>query len=287
MEMLLDRLSLATPLGIRFWDPVRDVPITDHLLVVARRDGGSGRAVPAIQARSGVFVWHGLEGLPNPSLPAESGPAEDAVEFLVDVTDTLARFHAMRFRVPVPYRGVWQPVLGGSPAASAGGAFLLSTASRHAPAGTARVRADLWDAVNARGAAFALVEVQIEGTLWYGMADREGRAAVLFPYPRPPLATAISPPPPQPLAQAVWEIQVSVFYDPDLATETATDEPPEEADVRTQPLALIEPSAPTSPPADDSSLPTTLTEMLTFGGEPILRSGETANLFVRPVATSP
>jgi hypothetical protein len=287
METLLERFSLATPLGIRFWDPVQDVPITDHLGVVAHRDGGSGRLVSAVQARSGVFVFHGLEGLPNPVLPEESGPAADAVEFLVDVTDALGRFHPMRFRVPVPHRGLWQPVLGGSPARAAGGAFLLSTASRLAPAGTARVRADLWDAVNDRGAAFALVEVQVEGAVWYGMADREGRVAVLFPYPRPPLAAAVSPPPPQPITEAVWELEISVYYDPELGTETAPDEPPEDTAVRGQPLAGIDPNPPTLPPVDESSLPTTIAATLAFGVDLILRSGDAPNLMVYPMAASP
>jgi len=286
MDALLDRIVLATPLGIRFWDPVQDLPVTDHLDVIARRAGAEARAVRGVRARSGVFVFHGLPGFPNPVLPATGGPAANAAEFLVDVSDRRGRFHAMRFRAQAPYRGVWRPELSGSPPAAAPGAFLLSTPSRTAPAGTARVRADLWDRVHARPASFAVLEVRIQGRPWYGMADRFGRAAVLFPYPRPELLAG-SPPPPQPITGAAWEIEIAAFYDPALGEGVAADDPPEQEDIRNQPAVRLDPGSPASPPVPVTLLPGTISASLEYGRDLVLRSGDEPRLILVPETTSP
>ena len=55
-----------------------------------------------------------------------------------------------------------------------------------------------------------------------GLADREGRAAVLLPYPEPTLAPARPASPPYPsgtsLGDQEWPVRLSVFFEPATPT---------------------------------------------------------------------
>jgi hypothetical protein len=67
-------------------------------------------------------------------------------------------------------------------------------------------------------ASWALLEARVPGQPpARGMADREGRVAVIFPYPEPVAisARAVSPPdsPGQSLWDQAWTVRLAVFYD--------------------------------------------------------------------------
>jgi hypothetical protein len=73
-SVLLERVSLLTPMAIRFWDQATRSFVRDGLDVKVRPATGAGRAVPAIPNRSGVFVARGLPGMREP----ESGTGDAA-----------------------------------------------------------------------------------------------------------------------------------------------------------------------------------------------------------------
>jgi hypothetical protein len=108
---------------------------------------------------------------------------------------------------------------------------LFPTASRPVPAGFAVVRADLRTPIaGANGglgpASWAVLEVQV-GALppVRGLADREGRVAVLLPYPEPTPAPARPSSPPYPastlLVDQEWRpVRVTVFFEAVTPTPT-------------------------------------------------------------------
>src|SRR5437773_1580626 len=115
VRLILERTSVFTPLGIRFWDPARNVPVTDDLVVTARPDGAFGRVTPAFRTASGVYAFEGLPGMytvEHPDVPPEppAGPPTPQ-PFLIEVADLQRRFLPILFRVelPLPYRGLFQP----------------------------------------------------------------------------------------------------------------------------------------------------------------------------------
>src|SRR5216684_5469045 len=93
---------------------------------------------------------------------------------------------------------------------------LFSAPNRITAGGLARVSADLWDSEAGRPAAWAVLEVWAGGAPAYrGVADQDGRVAVLFAYPEPPLHAA-SPPPggSRALSHQTWPLTLTVRYAP-------------------------------------------------------------------------
>jgi hypothetical protein len=93
---------------------------------------------------------------------------------------------------------------------------LFSAPSREAGGGLAAVRATLWDAAAGAPAAWALMEVRVPGQPTVrGLADREGRVALVFPYPEPAAFAEQSPPPPAgPFSRHEWPLQLFASYAP-------------------------------------------------------------------------
>lgn len=286
MEKTLEIVSRTTPLGIRFWDPVLDAPVTNGLTVTAIQSAGAGREFPATRTVSGIFAFHNLGVNPLPPLPENDGPSNDAIEYLVDVRDRALRFHDTRFRVEAPHRGLWRPTMAGSPAPDGSGALLLSAPARTPSAGVARVRSHLRDAATGGPASFALMEARVNGRLWYGMADREGALSVLFPYPMPE-GSWTSPSTSDSIFSQVWALDLSVYYDPYLAAETPEDAPVEQGLVRSQPRARLIDHDPDSPFASPEALPISIQRDLHYGEDLVVRSGEDSNLYVVASDISP
>jgi hypothetical protein len=112
---------------------------------------------------------------------------------------------------------------------------LFPTSSRAVPAGAAVVRADLRTPVVGREgrpergpASWALVEVQV-GTAppVRGLADRDGRVAVLLPYPEPVPSPVRPSSPPYPPASSLrdqeWPVRLTVFFEPETPTPAVPD----------------------------------------------------------------
>ena len=214
----LERISLASPFGVRFWDDVLGAFIADGLSVELYPQGRPRDRIAATPNQAGVFHAQGLPGF----VEFERGSGMVAPRpFTIEVTDRNDRFVPFDLHETLPISG-GLVVQGGETMIR-----LISSPTRTVSAGTAVVRAELWDAIAKAPAAWAMLEVSLGGArLGRGVADDEGRVAVVFPYPEPPLLPApagspvLSPP-----YEPQWTLDVRAFYLP-----TAT--PPKRPDLQ-------------------------------------------------------
>jgi hypothetical protein len=187
-------------------------------------------------------------------------------------------------RTSAPQRGqlIWPQAPGlaplGSPASATSWVPLFSAATRPVPGGVAVIRAQLWDPTLQAGlggpAASAILETVLPGqpSVW-SIADNQGRVALLFPYPTPPVESLsadigsplsplspVSGPPIGPLTEQTWTLAVRAMYRPFDPVPRL----PDLADTLEQPSAVI---------WADLARTRVLTEMqLQFGRETVLRS---------------
>lgn len=220
----LEQVTIFTPLGIRFWDPVQDTQVTDGLIVTAFPEGARRNGTRAFRTLSGVYAFRGLPGLhdveyPGDDLPTASPPV--TVRFIIQVFDERRRFLPVIFGVDLPHYGIYptNPPLS-PPGDSLSGFYLFSAPTRPGAPSLAVVRAQLVervDAVARRSAAHAVLEIEVPGgRTWYGVADERGSVAVLFPYPTFTISTGLTSPaalPPVAPTQS-WNLNVRVRYDP-------------------------------------------------------------------------
>src|SRR5262249_11364033 len=109
---------------------------------------------------------------------------------------------------------------------------LFSAPSRPVPGPLAAVRTQLVELGSERPAAWALLTVSIDGGgPGTGLADANGRVAVLFPYPDRPRPTLASPP--QPTNDFRWTVKLTAYYVP-RPPNTPAPEVPELGDVLAQ-----------------------------------------------------
>jgi len=219
----MERASVFTTLGIRFWDFALDNPIDDGLLVTARLRDTSHAPVLAKRTLSGVYAFQNLPCLHPAEYPAideipQGAASLQPLNFVITVQDQLHRFLPTVFGVdlPLPYRGLFlSSETTGSPGSGAR-AYLFSAPTRPLTPGLAAVRTDLWDVEADRPASYASLRVRIDGKTWTGFADEKGRALVAFPYP---LAKRLSMGSPPGLGQGSatstsWPLALQVFYEP-------------------------------------------------------------------------
>jgi hypothetical protein len=248
----LERFEIDTPLGLRFWDPVTGKCVSDGLIVTAYRAHRPDWIMMATANHSSVFVFHALSALSEPGSKSgrESSPPAAPLQvwgLIVTVRDQLGQFQPFKFSITEPTRGLfdWTSMdfsLIDSPVAALEGRPVLavplfSTAARHIPAGLAVVRADLRQVLpsdeNGLKASWAVMDVLYKGkTVGRGVADSEGRVAVVLPYPPPAISSTVSgsPTPTLPLWQQSWTIAIEVHFQtsdpevkfPDLAEVLAS-----------------------------------------------------------------
>lgn len=287
----LERLTIFTPLGIRFWDPARDLPIEDSLVVTAWPWGATGPVRRAVRTASGIYAFHGLPGLRDLEYPApgtdplQSGSPLRSARFTVAVADLERRFLPAVFTVDVPYRGIFPTNTAGPSGNRPPGFFLFSAPTRPIPPALAVVRAQLARALDpstVEPAAFAVLEVQVGATSWYGIADERGAVAVVFPYPTFEEAPAGSPP--SPLAAGTeprWEVTARVRFTPTTLTVPAGATQPDLRSIFAQGPGVIWPAR------GPGAMPTSeLFAELVLGQELILRTDGESTLVVGP-GTSP
>ncbi|MFL6254980.1 MAG: hypothetical protein ACJ74T_08145 [Pyrinomonadaceae bacterium] len=112
---------------------------------------------------------------------------------------------------------------------------LFSAPTRSASGGLATLRASLWDAHAAAPAAWALLEARIDGgPTVRGLADEQGRVALVFPYPEP-AAFAEQSPPSAPFTKQEWPVQLFASYMPQRPVPTLPSLP----DALAQPRAKL------------------------------------------------
>jgi hypothetical protein len=221
-----DRVTRVAPLGVRFWDPVEQMPVTEGLLVRVRA-AGSRVGRPAVANESAIFTVCDLPGL----AVAEHGQGDDPYwavvvtrSFVVEVEDASGQFMPFSFPAQLPVRGlfVWTCAQASPPQAMgcADGVLLFSAPSRSVSPMRAVIRAQIQEALTGRPAAGAVLSALVGNTpTAVGMADDRGRVAIVLPYPEPidfpPIAGGMSPPNAPvggPLSAYTWPASLMVQY---------------------------------------------------------------------------
>jgi hypothetical protein len=225
----LERLQRHALLGLRFWDTAAGTASIEGLEVdVFPRERPRARTRARVN-RSGVYVAHGVVGLRELEFADLEPDALWSVAtrpYRVEVRDPRARFLPIAFDADLPARGLftWRapwysppralslPGEGGSPPQ-----FLIekvplfSASQRSLPEPLAVVYAQLRESGAERAAAWALLTASIDGEVrGLGLADREGRVAVMFPYPEPPRMSLSSPP--QARSEFHWQVELHAYY---------------------------------------------------------------------------
>ena len=290
--VLLDRLTSVAPLGLRFHDATTGAAVGDGLNVSAYPFGQPNAARALFPNRRGVFVLHHAPTLRT----VENGTGDDDYwnnlpakkDFVVEVRDHQDRFLPFQFVAALPNRGIYEwhdPVIG-SPPSSRRSIPLYSSPTRTVPAGFAVIRADLWDPTRDTAgseAASAVLELyDNDRFVARGIADQQGRVALMFPYPAPKSFAPSSPPgsplgsPPRAAGPAlidqIWTFRVRALYAIQSPPQIpSTDASPDLRAVLSQPEAAVW--------ADEAQTDQLLEVAVQFGQPLILRS--------RPLSMSP
>lgn len=260
--LVLDRVTIVAPLGVRFRDAMTGSLVGDGFSVWAYPSSQPDARRPLIPNRKGVYVLHHAPGLRN----LENGKGDHDfwstlsanTDFVIEVSDELDRFVPFQFTAALPARGIyqWNDSTVGSPPSSTTGIPVYSSCARIAPAGIAVVRADLWDPFrNGRGAGAASAVLELydnQQLVARGIADQQGRIAILFPYPAPRSFSPASPPgssfgsPPvatgPPLTEQIWMLRARAFYarvDQSLSMSRDIDALPDLRSMLSQPEAVL------------------------------------------------
>lgn len=237
-----ERLTLTCALGARFFDIATGTFVTaDSLQASAWPVGIPWREVEGIVTPSGIIAFHALPGLRAFERSAAEDPWDPAPAtrmFQVEVTDPPGRYLPCTFVVQAPTKGLAIFAESGSPPWIKEGAVpLFSAPWRTVPSGLAIVRAQLRELATGEPAAWAFVEAQYfsGGTprTAFGLADKEGRVVLMFPYPegqRRPLGGSPPTNGVNGLTQQSWELDLLFFYQPLEASPPSTVKPEEAAD---------------------------------------------------------
>jgi hypothetical protein len=233
--VVLDRLTIVTPLGIRFQDATTGEVVAD-LTVAAYPITRPNARKSLFLNRTGVYVLRHAPGLRD----AENGAGDSDYwnnlppkkDFVIEMRDDQSRFVPFQFVVGLPAE--WNQAV--SPPPAIRGMPLYSAATRTAPAGMAEVRADLWDPTRGDAgdvAASAVLELYDNNQMVArGIADESGKIVLFFPYPAP-RSFAVASPPGSPLSSPpvattpaltdqVWTFRVRAFYASDLQSPPQT-----------------------------------------------------------------
>ncbi len=190
--------DLVAPLGLIFTDGLDGRTILDGLSVRAWPEGRAERTVAATINGAGIAGFLRLPGVRfNPANPF----AGSTQTFIVEVRDAMGRFQTGRVSAEAPVAGVKRVVMRSAP-------------TRTVAPGRLAFRAELWDAINARAAAFAILTVKLAGNgstvVATGMADAAGRVLAVGDWPTPKLAGAGD----KPLWNASRPVTLEILYEP-------------------------------------------------------------------------
>ncbi len=203
--VLLDEVIVPASNGLRFVDAATGQPVQDGLRcsLLRRRDHGliaSAQTTPA-----GVHHWPAIDAHWR-DRPQPVPPAQALADVRVD--DLFGRFLPLTVAWPLP------PALGASLYGSVqlGQIGLLSTPQRPAPPGFASVFAQLvWQADGTPAAWARVTLTNLQGRVYEGCCDAQGRLALHLPLARPQH---------DPATQSTFaSVAMKVFFDPTLAAK--------------------------------------------------------------------
>lgn len=280
----LEHISCKTLLGIRFWDVALDTQVRDGLEVSLYPVENTRKKILAFRTRSDVYAFASIPGMvtyETQTATAVSSP-EPTRSFIVNVQDTQRRFSSAAFVVdlPLPYNGIFLiDDNTSSPALTPRGFNLYSSAHRIAAPQFTFLRGDLIDRNSGEAAAHAVVRVENEeGFSWYGIADAEGKFAVMLPYPLLHIAFGSSPPTSDGirLAERTWSVSVTVLYEPLSLIDLAGSELPEYSSILSQGQAWLYSE---SPETDIGELSELQTELV-YGRDVVIATAGFSELYV-------
>jgi hypothetical protein len=278
---ILERIRLPAPFGIRFRDVATGTPIADGLDVRLTPVSRPALTVALISNRGSAWVAPTLPG----RTPADLAATEDWSTlrriYRIEVADRLCRFLPLALEAELPEPGLYEwpgwsglpqaplaPLLdvGSPPDPSPAWIPLFSAPERQVAGPLAELRCELVDAATGEAAAWALVSARHDGvTRGIGLADQQGRATLLFPYPerpRPQLPTS-----PPAITDFRWSLEIEAFYDPPPGP------PPPVPDLA---AIMAQLDHPCDLFASTSSPPELLgSQLLSFGRPLVLRTGNT------------
>ena len=234
------------PLGIRFWDLAGGTSIVEGLDVhvfpaanpLARRKlrRNANDIYTALDV-AGQRDFERIVASPR-DLPGWQAGTSPAPTYRVEVTDPLGRFLPTGFDFDLPLAGLldvssfvpasgpalplWPDDNAASPTTLAAKVPLFSAPSRAVPSPLAVVYAQ----VRVRGTleipAWTLLGATIDGQLrGLGLADTQGRVAIMFPYPNPPAQPLTSPSVAQ--VDFRWTVTLQAWRAATLATPDLAD----------------------------------------------------------------
>jgi len=318
----LDRLTKVAPLGLLFCDLSSGTFVGDGLDVQVYASGNPATKVPALANRRGVYVVHhapGLRDLEHGEGTEEFWQNLTARNFVIEVNDNERRFQPFQITASLPVRGVYKwldPLFSsplnsplssppGAPATPLESIPLYSSPVRSVPAGMAVVRADLWDVASDTAASWAVMEATLnDQVIARGIADEQGRIALIFPYPAPRPFSISSPPasplgsPPAatsaPLTEQVWPIGLRAFYTPERPLLSPPNPLPTSPELPELRFTLSQPEATIW--ADAAITEPLLAASLRYGHELVLQSQAATSppaharqsvLFITPAVSPP
>jgi len=236
MPQIIESFSLVTPLGLCFHDAATGDRIGDGLSVEVYpvTQNPWKKRTKSVPNRVGVYVLHNAFGLEN--FPFGIGDADfwqvntPNTSYIVEVIDELNRFQPFQFTVELPIKGIyqWESIPVSSPSNNLFSIPLYSAPTRLPLAGMSVIRASLFE-TDEKPASFAVLEARFEGILIArGMADREGRIALMFPSLSPQNNPIVSPPAQATrisLADQKWSLDLTLKYQPNsfVSSPTNTD----------------------------------------------------------------
>ena len=229
--VVLERVSRVTPLGIRFVDQTTGRDVSESLVVEVYEADHPERRVEAQRNRSGRFF---VTQLPGPRDAAsefgDGGPEFWAGvrqrAFVIEVHDRQGQFQPFTLEQRLPAQALAMPacLAAGSPPLDH--VPLFSAPARMVPSGTAVIRAELSARVTRPdgstaniAAAWAVLAATVAGqSTMRGVADREGRVAILTPYPEPVTMSARLSSPPFGAGTGLWDqewpVRLEAFFEP-------------------------------------------------------------------------
>ena len=223
---VIDTVARVALFGVQFWDRLTNTVVRDGLRATLYPVADPRLRVTAVPNRSGIHVLHAAPGL----AAATWGAGDDlywahppvTLDYRCEVADDNARFHPFAFGVRLPFRGLFtiacaaSPPDDDSPAQPLRDAVeLFSTPTRIAPGAIAAVRAELVDALDEKPAAWCRLVVEMDGeVLGNALADANGKALALFPFPEPVRSSPPQTSPPSGVAGALmaWQVRLRAYH---------------------------------------------------------------------------
>ncbi len=227
--LVLDKITLVAPFGVRFWDVAVCAPAAAGLNVIAYRNAAPELRFTAFANHIGIYYLLHLPGLQQ----VERGYGDDAFwsanpprfPFTVEVSDPNEQYLPLKFSVLLPSRGLLHglaasPLLA-VPVPDPTWVPVFSTPSRVLPGPAAVIHAELKDDDSKMPAAWALVEARFHGMpAVFGVADARGMITIVAPYPEP-VTTPFDSPLGSPLGSGStklsdqsWLFKITVYYTP-------------------------------------------------------------------------